>query len=56
MHAEIVLLHAVIDSEDRVLPPRMCFHGVFAPYAITNKWTLPLQLLVGHLSRPLPLR
>ena len=44
MHAAIVLLHAVIDSEDWEPPPGMCFHGVFAPCAITNGWAMPLQL------------
>jgi len=44
MAAAIVLLHAVIDSQDREPPPSMCFHGVFAPCAITNGWTMPLPL------------
>jgi hypothetical protein len=57
MPAAIVLLHAVIASEDREPPPSMCFHGVFAPCAITNGWTMLLELtsdpLVGQLASDL---
>ena len=50
MHAVTGPMRAVIGRAAQELPPSMCFHGVFAPCAITDESAMPLQMATDPLG------